>query len=81
MALSLEGELERKPKVYGATAQTGLSRELGRAIDDAVIAADRDVHQLALLDPFDTIAAGDVHRALDAVDRRARARHARRAER
>jgi ATP-dependent Clp protease ATP-binding subunit ClpB len=41
MALSLEGELERKPKVYGATAQTGLSRELGRAIDDATKIAKR----------------------------------------
>jgi ATP-dependent Clp protease ATP-binding subunit ClpB len=41
MALSLEGELERKPKVYGASAQTGLSRELGRAIDDATKIAKR----------------------------------------
>ena len=41
MALSLEGELERKPKVYGATTQTGLSRELGRAIDEAKKIAKR----------------------------------------
>jgi ATP-dependent Clp protease ATP-binding subunit ClpB len=41
MALSLEGELERKPKVYGATTQTGLSREMGRAIDEATKIAKR----------------------------------------
>lgn len=35
MALALEGELQRKPKVYGATAQVGLSRELARALDEA----------------------------------------------
>jgi len=35
MALSLEGELQRKPKVYGATAQVGLSRELAHALDEA----------------------------------------------
>jgi len=41
MALSLEGELQRKPKVYGATTQVGLSRELGRAIDEAEKIAKR----------------------------------------
>jgi ATP-dependent Clp protease ATP-binding subunit ClpB len=35
MTLALAGELERKPKVYGATAQVGLSRELTRALDEA----------------------------------------------
>jgi len=35
MTLALAGELERKSKVYGATAQVGLSRELTRALDEA----------------------------------------------
>jgi len=35
MALALEGELQRKPKVYGATAQVGLSRELSEVLSDA----------------------------------------------
>jgi ATP-dependent Clp protease ATP-binding subunit ClpB len=35
MSLALERELQRKPKVYGATAQVGLSRELARAVDEA----------------------------------------------
>ena len=35
MALALERELQRKPKVYGATTQVGLSRELARAVDEA----------------------------------------------
>jgi ATP-dependent Clp protease ATP-binding subunit ClpB len=35
MALALERELQQKPKVYGATAQVGLSRELSRAADEA----------------------------------------------
>ncbi|MDY7075949.1 MAG: ATP-dependent chaperone ClpB [Chloroflexota bacterium] len=35
MALSLEGELGRKSRVYGATTQVGLSRELGRAVDES----------------------------------------------
>jgi ATP-dependent Clp protease ATP-binding subunit ClpB len=35
MRLALAGELERKSKVYGATAQVGLSRELTRALDEA----------------------------------------------
>ncbi|MGD1994996.1 MAG: Clp protease N-terminal domain-containing protein, partial [Anaerolineae bacterium] len=35
MALALEGELQRKPKVYGATSQVGLSRELSRVADEA----------------------------------------------
>jgi ATP-dependent Clp protease ATP-binding subunit ClpB len=41
MALSLEGELQRKPKVYGATTQVGLSRELGRVLDEAEKTAKR----------------------------------------
>jgi ATP-dependent Clp protease ATP-binding subunit ClpB len=41
MALSLEGELQRKPKVYGATAQVGLSRQLGHALDEAQKIANR----------------------------------------
>ncbi len=35
MAQSLQGELQRKPKVYGATTQVGLSRELARVLDEA----------------------------------------------
>jgi ATP-dependent Clp protease ATP-binding subunit ClpB len=35
MALALERELQQKPKVYGATTQVGLSRELSRAADEA----------------------------------------------
>jgi len=41
MALALEGELQRKPKVYGATAQVGLSRDLSRVLEDAEKAAGR----------------------------------------
>jgi ATP-dependent Clp protease ATP-binding subunit ClpB len=41
MALALEGELGHKPKVYGATTQVGLSRELGRAADEAQKIAQR----------------------------------------
>jgi ATP-dependent Clp protease ATP-binding subunit ClpB len=41
MALALEGELGRKPKVYGATTQVGLSRELNRAADEAEKIAQR----------------------------------------
>jgi ATP-dependent Clp protease ATP-binding subunit ClpB len=41
MALSLEGELQRKPKVYGATTQVGLSHELGRVLDEAEKTAKR----------------------------------------
>jgi len=41
MALALERELQRKPKVYGATAQVGLSRELSRALDEAQKIAGR----------------------------------------
>jgi ATP-dependent Clp protease ATP-binding subunit ClpB len=41
MALSLGGELQRKPKVYGTTAQVGLSRQLSRALDGAQKIADR----------------------------------------
>lgn len=35
MALALERVLRGKPKVYGATAQVGLSRALARALDEA----------------------------------------------
>jgi ATP-dependent Clp protease ATP-binding subunit ClpB len=41
MALALEHALDEKPKVYGATAQVGLSRDLDRAFDDAEKAAKR----------------------------------------
>ena len=41
MALALEGELQRKPKVYGATTQVGLSRELSRTFDEAQKTAAR----------------------------------------
>ena len=35
MALAVEGELQRKPKVHGATTQVGLSRDLVRSLDSA----------------------------------------------
>ncbi len=41
MALALERALDEKPKVYGATAQVGLSRDLDRAIDEAEKIAKR----------------------------------------
>ena len=41
MTLSLEGELQRKPKVYGASTQVGLSRELSQALDEAQKIASR----------------------------------------
>ncbi len=41
LTLTLQGELERKPKVKGATAQVGLSRDLGRAFQEAEKAASR----------------------------------------
>jgi ATP-dependent Clp protease ATP-binding subunit ClpB len=41
MALSLEGELQRRAKVYGATTQVGLSRELGRTLEEAEKVAKR----------------------------------------
>jgi len=41
MAQALAGELGRKPKVYGATTQVGLSRELSRALDEAAKIAKR----------------------------------------
>ncbi len=41
MAQSLQGELQRKPKVYGATTQVGLSRELARLLDEAQKVAAR----------------------------------------
>jgi len=44
MALALEGQLRQKPKVYGSTAQVGLSRELSQVISEAekVMARMRD---------------------------------------
>ncbi len=41
MALALEGELQRKHKVYGGATQVGLSRELKRALDEAQKIAQR----------------------------------------
>jgi ATP-dependent Clp protease ATP-binding subunit ClpB len=41
MALALERELQRKPKVYGATTQVGLARELARVLKEAEKAANR----------------------------------------
>ncbi|MEA3376006.1 MAG: ATP-dependent chaperone ClpB [Chloroflexota bacterium] len=41
MALSLEGELKKKPKIRGAAAQVGMSRELGRVLEGAADAAER----------------------------------------
>ncbi|MFO7742213.1 MAG: ATP-dependent chaperone ClpB [Anaerolineae bacterium] len=41
MALSLEGELRKKPKIRGAAAQVGMSRELGRVLEEAADAAKR----------------------------------------
>jgi ATP-dependent Clp protease ATP-binding subunit ClpB len=36
LSQQLEGELDRKPKVYGSTAQVGLSRELQKTLDRAI---------------------------------------------
>ena len=36
LAQQLEGDLGRKPKVYGGTAQVGLSRELQKTLDRAI---------------------------------------------
>ena len=41
MVQGLEGELQRKHKVYGATAQVGLSRELSRTLEEAQKIAKR----------------------------------------
>ncbi len=41
MALSLEGELKKKPTIQGATAQVGISRQLGRVLDEGEKAAQR----------------------------------------
>jgi ATP-dependent Clp protease ATP-binding subunit ClpB len=43
LAQQAEGELSRKPKVYGASAQAGLSRDLGRVLDRAEALA-RQMH-------------------------------------
>ncbi|HNS52090.1 MAG TPA: ATP-dependent chaperone ClpB [Anaerolineae bacterium] len=43
LAQQVDGELGRKPKVYGATAQVGISRDLGRALDRAEALA-RQMH-------------------------------------
>ena len=70
LAQQLEGELDRKPKVYGGTAQVGLSRELEKTLDQAIKIA-RDMHDdfvstehlmLALTEDR----AGDVARILQA---------------
>ncbi|NLE99570.1 MAG: ATP-dependent chaperone ClpB [Anaerolineales bacterium] len=41
VALAVDGELARKPKVYGATTQVGLSRDLSRVLDQAQKVAGR----------------------------------------
>ncbi|MGD8998123.1 MAG: ATP-dependent chaperone ClpB [Anaerolineae bacterium] len=41
MALALEGELNKKPRIQGATAQVGMSRQLGQVLDAAEKAAQR----------------------------------------
>ena len=41
IALSLEGDLGKKPKIRGAAAQVGMSRELGRVLQEAEQAAHR----------------------------------------
>jgi ATP-dependent Clp protease ATP-binding subunit ClpB len=41
LALSLEGELKKKPKIRGAAAQVGMSRGLGRVLEEAEKAAGR----------------------------------------
>ncbi|MCJ7738216.1 MAG: ATP-dependent chaperone ClpB [Anaerolineae bacterium] len=41
MILALNGNLKRKPKVYGATTQVGLSRELSQVLSDAEKAMTR----------------------------------------
>ena len=41
MALSLEGELRKKPKIRGAAAQVGMSRQLGRTLKEAENTAQR----------------------------------------
>ncbi len=41
MALALERELQRKPKVYGGTTRVGLSRELSHVFEEAEKAAKR----------------------------------------
>ncbi|MGD2142926.1 MAG: ATP-dependent chaperone ClpB [Anaerolineae bacterium] len=41
IALSLEGELRKKPRIRGAAAQVGISRELSRALEEAEKTAKR----------------------------------------
>ena len=41
LSLALEGELKKKPKIRGAAAQVGMSRELGRVLEEAEKAAGR----------------------------------------
>ncbi|MGD2166269.1 MAG: ATP-dependent chaperone ClpB [Anaerolineae bacterium] len=41
MALSLEGELQKKPRIRGAAAQVGMSRGLARVLQEAEAAAGR----------------------------------------
>jgi ATP-dependent Clp protease ATP-binding subunit ClpB len=70
LSQQLEGELDRKPKVYGGTAQVGLSRELEKTLDRAIkIARDmRDdfVSTEHLLLALSEDRAGDVARMLQA---------------
>jgi len=41
MALSLEGELKKRPRIRGAAAQVGMSRQLGRVLEEAQETAQR----------------------------------------
>jgi ATP-dependent Clp protease ATP-binding subunit ClpB len=70
VALAVEGELGRRPKVHGATAQVGLSRELNRALDQAqkIAARMRDdyVSTEHLLLALTSPEVGDVARFLTA---------------
>ena len=70
LAQKIEGELDRKPKVFGGTAQVGLSRELQNTLDRAIkIARDmRDdfVSTEHLMLALAEEGAGDVARVLQA---------------
>ena len=41
MALSLEGELKKRPRIRGAAAQVGMSRQLGHVLEEAQETAQR----------------------------------------
>jgi ATP-dependent Clp protease ATP-binding subunit ClpB len=70
LAQQLEGELDRKPKVYGGTAQVGLSRELQQTLDQAIKIArgmrDDFVSTEHLMLALSEDRAGDVARILQA---------------